>query len=1838
MPYSFPAFLVPLTFVAAMFAAVGRGQELFPCSTRVVEPTSGERIVLVEVLSGEVLTEEIEVEFTTEQGTASAGDFTPTTGSVTLSAGASGGVIEVPVLADRESESPETFLVRLTSASKGKVIGEAATVTIHDAYAGLTFETKSDSTEITESDAMRDGASPLQVTGPVGAFPHVVRFRNFDDTAEAGTDYSPSTGTLEAVSSDGSVGIPFVITGDELNRGERSFYQTLDTPHALARELAIDQSFLLPVFAGENIEIGDQYAVVTQLGANPPLLSVFGRTDNRRWEERTVIKRPVGAGDDFGNRVSISGRYLACDDGESFWLFDLGAVDPGVPVKAVSATDGGRVRGILEGDWLIVAEWQPEGTVVVRDYHRHQNGADSWGVRQEFAAAENVLADPGETAAWGDRFVLTTQDPSGESPHQLRVFQRNPSTHEWESDGNILEAASSPEIFNDILAWSTEGVKLYQRQPDGIWEEKVHALNNTEVHLGASTLVAYGSGDVGLWRPERDGDGWFRTRLGYSVFGGLAVYDHDGSLMAVEGDQLVVRRPVVSRVRISDDEGITIALGDAEEKEGGVITLAIVLSAPFAVPVTVSGSIESLSATENVDYTGSQFIRVIPPGETVAEIPITTLEDTEDELDESIRVRITSHTKGIIPFGGDTGTAIIVDDDAPTVPTGTDDSYSVEKNGMLTVDQNEGLLANDTEGAGLNILESTVPGQLSVQPDGSFVFTPAPNFSGRRNLTYLPFQAARPAFEILPLNGEYRVLGSQEDPVVGDPDFHSTWQSTNYNDEHWDSVNRLYSDSTGDSSIVLPTTYLRREFEADAGLYDVQFEVRRDDGAIIYLNGNEIFRTHAPAATGFASAPDSYDLTIPDSVQTTVTQPLQESLTVRRIPFLQGRNVLAVSLHNVAPDPDNPIEATSDLYFSLSGVAIGVSGPEPVTVTINVTENQQPPQLQDDRYSANEGSLVDSSISGVSPYGNDSLFSDIGVPYIRFMGAETGDITGGQLAGFNQNTGHFVFQPDPKISGLAGFSYRIRDNFGWSDWTRVNVLLEPDLVVRKLQPGSLLRSTYGASPGNAYTLGPDATSEVFLDIEQPSFLIAWPQNRTVRLKVTDAADTPVEMHMPFEESSVSIQASTVPLSPGTHEITLLNTSAQPVEDALSLALTANPVYPEASSVESAAEIENWVQLDDRKEIRTAEILIPMPASSVPVERWLRLPDPATPIDVLEFQNVRGSLHSVRFLDENENQVRLFVQPGSAEWIRRSDDQGTQIKFVVLEIADTSEDTTVLVSLTTNGLIENGGSEAIALGRDAVGGKDSEISVVATLNPDPNTVVFGYLGDIGNNTQSDNVAALVKSWKPDFVLGAGDVNYGNNEAFSSDWTNHAGRRYGEYILRRDDGVFPELGSESVLFFPAVGNHDSGHGAIGGREISGYLEYYFKNPGGEPRLPTGEEGIHQLFLSIYKFRWGEMEFFVMDSPHALIDQNNNQFQQRWLREKILLSDAKWKFVVMHHAPYVTDTVHNSRPPIQWHDSWLEADAILAANSHVYERSFIKGQPYLVSGLGGKSRYNFARQDPWSIIRYNANDGAVRVDANSKSVRFRFFTTSGRLIDDYSIGEQITDSADRLLISAEVGSSEKLTIRPTAGLSATLRGPSGELMGKVDTSADSPEGSLQFTSYSVTPYTLEISTKKGSGPVHYVVDRKQENLIPDAEGYDLWAEIYLAETEQDTRKRNADPDVDQWSNFLEYSLGTDPLNNQSYPSFGLKENRTFSTTHDLVIHSEALRPEIAYAVEASADLREWTPVLTRSRGAGDWILDPDAILGPEEWKSDEDGEILMYDAHSHAESLFIRLRIEN
>jgi hypothetical protein len=254
--------------------------------------------------------------------------------------------------------------------------------------------------------------------------------------------------------------------------------------------------------------------------------------------------------------------------------------------------------------------------------------------------------------------------------------------------------------------------------------------------------------------------------------------------------------------------------------------------------------------------------------------------------------------------------------------------------------------------------------------------------------------------------------------------------------------------------------------------------------------------------------------------------------------------------------------------------------------------------------------------------------------------------------------------------------------------------------------------------------------------------------------------------------------------------------------------------------------------------------------------------------------------------------------------------------------------------------------------------------------------FAAIGDYGFAGDAErDVARLVKSWNPEFIITLGDNNYDSGEARTID--ANIGQYYHDFISPYAGTYGP--GAPENRFFPSLGNHD-----IYTRHGRAYLDYF--------ALPGKER--------YYEFVRGQVHFFVLNSnPFESDGIRATSRQARWLREQMAASTSPWKVVYFHHAAYSSGS-HGSDEALRWPFKEWGASLVLAGHDHHYERLIVDGLTYCVNGLGGRSLYGLTTPVEGSQVRFNADYGAQLFDASADSLRLQFYTRAGQLIDSFTL----------------------------------------------------------------------------------------------------------------------------------------------------------------------------------------------------------------------------------------------
>ena len=385
--------------------------------------------------------------------------------------------------------------------------------------------------------------------------------------------------------------------------------------------------------------------------------------------------------------------------------------------------------------------------------------------------------------------------------------------------------------------------------------------------------------------------------------------------------------------------------------------------------------------------------------------------------------------------------------------------------------------------------------------------------------------------------------------------------------------------------------------------------------------------------------------------------------------------------------------------------------------------------------------------------------------------------------------------------------------------------------------------------------------------------------------------------------------------------------------------------------------------------------------------------------------------------------------------------------------------------------------------------------VLVSSVDPNQGVaevirFAAFGDYGKGCCGEaSVASLVSSNNPDFVITLGDNRYVNDIDLA------VGQFYSEYIANYQ-GQYGQ-GSALNRFFPAIGNHD--YSEFGG--IDPYLDY-FSLPGGAIST-SGTSGNNRY----YDFIQGPVHFFVLNSDSNEPDgRSSTSAQAQWLEAQLAASTTPWQIVYFHHAPYSSGIAHGPQVELQWPFEAWGADAVLAGHDHNYERLSKGGVPYFVVGTGGAGlREQALIADPDSQFFYNADHGALVVNACADRLSFEFHSVSGGLVDSYAIGGATCSAVNQPPVANDDSPSTSEGVAVTVDVAFNDTDPDGDLDPTTTNTAcvgcSTPaDGSLTNNGDGTFLYTPDVGFNGSDSFVYEICDTTTPTALCDTATVDI------------------------------------------------------------------------------------------------------------------------------------------
>ena len=262
--------------------------------------------------------------------------------------------------------------------------------------------------------------------------------------------------------------------------------------------------------------------------------------------------------------------------------------------------------------------------------------------------------------------------------------------------------------------------------------------------------------------------------------------------------------------------------------------------------------------------------------------------------------------------------------------------------------------------------------------------------------------------------------------------------------------------------------------------------------------------------------------------------------------------------------------------------------------------------------------------------------------------------------------------------------------------------------------------------------------------------------------------------------------------------------------------------------------------------------------------------------------------------------------------------------------------------------------------------------------------FALIGDTETRPHINaRLAELIWQDRPNFVINVGDLTDGGKANERWQWTH-------EYFV----GLGALHGR--IPLYPVPGNGEG--------DLIWYKHYH--------RLPGNE--------AYYSYRFGDAEFFMLDSNQRQHGFAEGGEQNTWLRKKMSESKAVWKFAAHHHATYTSEEndygnrwegdgtdgdplVQQIVPVYEEYD----LDIVFFGHLHLYERSrpFLEGHVdedhgvvHLLAGGGGGNLEDFAPNSPEFSAKGYRGHHYVLISITGRTLSGKMYDLEGRLRDHF------------------------------------------------------------------------------------------------------------------------------------------------------------------------------------------------------------------------------------------------
>ena len=679
----------------------------FTASTNAV--TESTNTVAYDVRRSGPTNSSVTVNYATSDGTAGILDYMATNGTLTFAAGETNKTVSLVLLEDDAKESVETLSITLSSPSVGTLFTSNLTVYISDndssyvTFASAGFSVYENTNNVS-LELQRTGVTNTAVT---------VNYFTTNSTALSGSDYVSTNGLVSFAAGETSKTFTVTVLNDIVAENSEAFLVRLRTPTNTA--LGTLTNFTLTILTNDKAVIAFSAAATSINESNSTVdvtVSRTGTTDNTATVDFTTTNVTATAGSDytatngtvtFTNGVTSQTITLVLANDVTLESSETFQIRLSNPSDATLGTLRTNTVTITDDDISILA----------------------------FDVSTNLVSETNETITFS---VLRTGVTNTEvTVNYITTNVTAVAIGDYVASSGLLTFAAgvvsngfSLTLTNDLLQESSETFQVRLINPtnttvsvatntititddDAASVAFLHGTTNVSEGVGTMTITAVRTGATNTAATVRfySTNGTATAASDYFATNGIlsfAVNEVSKSFelriindLVAENAETVFLRLVsptnctvsgfgtnLVTINTNDSAYVSWSVSSVSTNEStNTITLTVNRTGTTFNDVTVDFATTNVTATAGTDYTATNGTVTFTNGVTSQSITLLLANDDLQESSETLQVRLSNPSDGILTNG--TNTITITDDDNSTLAFATNAISSGESNVTLTI-------------------------------------------------------------------------------------------------------------------------------------------------------------------------------------------------------------------------------------------------------------------------------------------------------------------------------------------------------------------------------------------------------------------------------------------------------------------------------------------------------------------------------------------------------------------------------------------------------------------------------------------------------------------------------------------------------------------------------------------------------------------------------------------------------------------------------------------------------------------------------------------------------------------------------------------------------------------------------------------------------------------------------------------------------------------------------------------------------------------------------------------------------------------------------------------------